>query len=231
MKLAFFSGGAAQAVATGLQPAFESEHGCVFDAAFGAVGTMRDRLLAGEPCDMLILSEALIRELERQGHVVTGSAQPLGSVATGVAIRQGDPAVDVSTGDALRATLLAARGLYVPNLTQSSAGIHVANVLRKLGIADDMADRVREYPNGATAMREMVSADVPGVLGCTQATEILYTPGVSYVGDLPAGYDLATVYTAAVATRAQQPELAAAFVRALTSPASRELRTRSGFRL
>ena len=231
MELILFSGGAAKAVANGLQGAFEAAQGCALSATFGAVGLMRDKLLAGEPCDVLILSAALIDELERQGHVVAGSARPLGAVATGVAVRSGDPAVAIGDADALRASLSAARGLYVPHLSQSSAGIHMASVLERLGLEQAVLGRIHEYPNGAAAMREMAAAVEDSVVGCTQVTEILYTPGVKLVGELPPGYGLDTVYTAAVCARARQPGLAARFVQALTDDASRRLRRDAGFKL
>lgn len=231
MELVLFSGGAAKAVASGLQGDFEARQGCALSATFGAVGLMRDKLLSGEPCDVLILSASLIEALERQGHVVAGSARNLGSVATGVAVRAGDPDLDIGDADALRAALSAARGLYVPHLGKSSAGIHVASVLERLGLTQVMHGRIREYPNGETAMREMAAATGEGLVGCTQVTEILYTPGVKLVGELPPGYGLATVYTAAVCAQARQPELAARFVQALAGDASRQLRQAAGFKL
>ena len=231
MELILFSGGAAKAVATGLQDAFEAAQDCTLSATFGAVGLMRDKLLAGEPCDVLILSASLIAGLEQQGHVAAGSARPLGSVATGVAVRSGEPAVAIGDADALRASLSAARGLYVPHLSKSSAGIHVASVLERLELTQAMRGRIHEYPNGATAMREMAAAAGQGMVGCTQVTEILYTPGVQLVGELPPGYGLDTVYTAAVCAQARQPELAARFVQALTDAASLALRRTAGFKL
>jgi len=229
MKLPLFSGGAAQAVVTGLQPAFESAHGCTLAPTFGAVGAMRDKLLAGEPCDLLVLSASLIEELTAQGHVVPGSARDLGPVATGVAVLEGAPAVDVSDAAALRQTLLAARGLYVPDLRKSSAGIHIAGMLQALGLTGSLADRLHEYPNGATAMREMAAAGGDGLVGCTQVTEIMYTPGVRLVGELPAAHALRTVYTAAVCTAAQSPEVAAQLADLLAGPDSLALRRSSGF--
>ncbi|MGN6580478.1 MAG: molybdate ABC transporter substrate-binding protein [Bordetella sp.] len=231
MELVLFSGGAAKAVASGLQGDFEAGQGCVLSATFGAVGLMRDKLLSGEPCDVLILSASLIEALERQGHVVAGSARDLGGVATGVAVRSADPDVAIGDAEALRAALSAAQGLYVPHLSKSSAGIHVASVLERLGLTQTLHGRIHEHPNGATAMREMAAAAGDGLVGCTQVTEILYTPGVKLVGELPPGYGLDTVYTAAVCARARQPELAARFVQALAGEASRQLRQTAGFKL
>lgn len=231
MKLTLFSGGAAQAVVTGLQQDFERAQGCSLAPTFGAVGTMRDKLLAGEPCDLLVLSASLIAQLEAQGHVVPGSARPLGAVATGVAVREGTPAVAVGTSEALKATLSAARGLYVPDMSKSSAGIHIAGMLEALGLREALAGRIHEFPNGATAMRELSRSEGDGLLGCTQVTEIMYTPGVRLIGELPAAHALSTVYTAAVCSHAQSPELAAKFVDVLAGESSAALRVRSGFGL
>ncbi|MBU2285193.1 MAG: substrate-binding domain-containing protein, partial [Gammaproteobacteria bacterium] len=97
MNLIVFSGGAAQAVVTGLQPAFEKAEACTLAGTFGAVGTMRDKLLAGEACDVLVLSESLIKQLTEQGHVVVGSARALGHVATGVAVPDVAPSIRVDS--------------------------------------------------------------------------------------------------------------------------------------
>lgn len=229
MKLRLFSGGAAQAVVTGLQPDFETAHGCTLVPTFGAVGAMRDKLVAGEACDLLVLSASLIEQLVQQGHVVAGSARALGPVATGVAVPEGAAPVDVGTGEALKKTLSAARALYVPDLTKSSAGIHIAGVLKALGLTEALAGRIKEFPNGATAMREMAAHGGEGLVGCTQVTEILYTPGVRLVGELPAEHALRTVYTAAVCAKAQAPELAATLAGLLSGDASLALRRRSGF--
>jgi molybdate transport system substrate-binding protein len=229
MKLTLFSGGAAKAVVTGLQAGFEQRHGGTLDASFGAVGTMRDKLLAGAPCDVIILSDALIRDLEQRGHVLAGSARPLGRVETGVAVRTGTPAVAVGTGEALKATLAAARGLYVPHLTLSTAGQHIADVLRRLGLDQALADRIHEYPNGAVAMGELAKTSGDGMIGATQVTEILYTPGVTLIAELPEGYGLSTVYTAACCAKSADPARAREFVEALSDDGSLALRRQAGF--
>jgi len=229
MNLTLFSGGAAQAVVTGLQNDFERAHGCTLAPTFGAVGAMRDKLLAGEPCDLLLLSASLIEQLAAQGHVVQGSARALGTVATGIAVPEGAAPIDVRSGAALKAALSAARGLFVPDLRKSTAGIHIAGMLEALGLAQALAGRIHEHPNGATAMRELAKNGADGMLGCTQVTEILYTPGVRLVGELPAEHALSTVYTAAVCSRARQPALAAQLVETLSGEASVALRRRSGF--
>jgi molybdate transport system substrate-binding protein len=102
-------------------------------------------------------------------------------------------------------------------------------VLDSLGIADDVAERLRTFPNGATAMRELAAATGARPIGCTQLTEILHTQGVTAVGHLPPGCELATVYTAAVTTRAAAPDLARRLIALLTADASGAARSRAGF--
>lgn len=228
-SLQILSGGAAQGLVSQLQGKFFSEAGRGIEGTYGAVGLMRDKLLAGEPCDVVILTQALIDELTAAGHVQSGSARPLGIVKTGVAVKKGEAHPRVDTPEALKAALLAAKGIYFPDPVKATAGIHVMKVLKQLGIDAALASRLRVFPNGATAMREMAQAKEAGLIGCTQVTEILYTPGVDLVARLPKEFELATVYTAAVAAKAEQPQAARLLIELLVSPAAAELRRSGGF--
>ena len=228
-QLYLLSGGAAFGLVSQLQGQFAADTGCRVAGTYNAVGVMRDQLLAGTPCDAVILTAALIQQLEASGHVVAGSARQLGVVKTGVAVKAGAPAPLVDTPEQLKAALLAATGIYFPDPVKATAGIHFMRVLKQLGIDTELAPRLRPFPNGATAMGEMARCDEPGVIGCTQVTEILYTPGVSLVAALPQAFELATVYTAAVSSHADSPQAAAALIALLTSPRSAALRAAGGF--
>ena len=229
VHLHLLSGGAAQGVVRALEEEFRVATGASLQGTFGAVGAMREKLLAGAPCDVVILTAAIVAELERDGRVLAATSAPLGRVRTGVAVRAGESLPDITDGAALRATLLAARGICFPDPKLATAGIHFIEVLRKLGIRDEVAPRLMPYPNGATAMRELARATVPGLVGCTQITEIRYTPGVVLVGPLPAGFELSTVYAAAVCAGAAEPDLARRLVALLSGPSSQALRAAGGF--
>lgn len=224
-----FSGGAAQGLVTRLKDGFTRKSGISVDGTFGAVGMMKDKLLAGEPCDVMILSDALINELTASGHLIPGSAVALGAVKTGVAVKTGEKAVDVSNPDALKAALRAARGIYFPDPIKATAGIHVMKVLKALGLDVELADRLRPYANGATAMKAMAESTETGLIGCTQATEILFTDGVDLVAPLPKEFELATVYTAAVCTKAGQLQAARELIAMLASAEFSALRQDCGF--
>jgi molybdate transport system substrate-binding protein len=229
MQLRILSGGAANGLVSALGSRFKQETGADIDGTFGAVGAMRDKLVGGASADLLILTSALIAELTRAGHVAAGSAADLGAIATGVAVRSGDPDPAIDGADALRAALRAADGIYFPDPKLATAGIHFAKVLERLGIAEEVAPRLRTFPNGQTAMAALAALEGGRPIGCTQITEILNTKGVALVGNLPPEFALATVYTLGICTRAQSSELARRFAALLTGEDSHELRRKLGF--
>jgi molybdate transport system substrate-binding protein len=221
----FISAGAAQ----GLVASLAKGAGIEVAGAFGAVGAMRERFLAGEACDIVILTHAQIAELASHGRVDVLTSADLGSVPTAIAVPASQALPDVSAEAPLRAALLAADAIYFPDPAKATAGIHFAKVLDRLGVREQVAARVKTFPNGTTAMHAMAQAQGHPV-GCTQATEILATPGVRLVAPLPAGFDLETVYTAAVSRDATHAEAAARFVEHLAGEAARDARSRAGFR-
>jgi molybdate transport system substrate-binding protein len=229
MQIRLLSGGAAKGLVAAMQPAFTAETACDIDATFSAVGAMQEKLLNGEPCDVVILTATLIDALARDGYVVAATVASLGAVPTGVAVRKGDARPNVTDGDALRRSLLAASAIYVPDTERSTAGIHVMKVLRLLGIDAAVAARMRVYPNGATAMGELSRATDAMPIGITQVSEIIATPRVALAGLLPAGFELATVYAAAVCARARDAALARRFVQLLAGVGAAAARANAGF--
>lgn len=224
------SAGAAKAVVQALNPSFEGANDVVVQATFGAVGAMREQWAAGTPCDVLILSAALLDPLAEQGAVDRATRVALGRVGTGIAVRTGAASPSIADAAQLRAAMLAATSLYLPDPERATAGIHCVEVLRRLDIVDAMRARLRPYPNGAAAMSELAAnRSESNPLGCTQVTEILYTPGLVLVGRLPPGFELNTEYAAAVVAHAREPALARRFVAALGSGATLASRRAGGF--
>jgi molybdate transport system substrate-binding protein len=211
-----------------LQAAFEQQHGCKLQGTFGAVGLMREKLVAGDLCDVVILSDALIRGLVAEGRADAATVQPVGGAKTGLALKDGQPPIDIRTAQDLKALLQKAPAIYFPDPAKATAGIHFQKVLQALGLDRDQS-KLRTFPNGATAMAALAQAPEADAVGCTQVTEILITRGVRLSGLLPPPHELTTVYTAAVATGAQEPQLARALIAALTAPGAAQTRRESGF--
>jgi molybdate transport system substrate-binding protein len=227
--LKILSGGAAQGLVASLKPAFKALTGLDIEGEFGAVGAMAEKLRSGTPTDIVVLTAAMIADLAGENLVAGGSIADIGLVETAIAIRAGDPPVSVPDATALRAAFLAADAIFVPDTKASTAGIHVAKILTQLGIADEVAARLKIFPNGATAMRNLAASTAIRPIGCTQSTEIISTSGVTLSGSLPRGCELSTVYTAAVATQAADPKHAQDLIDLLVGADARELRTRAGF--
>jgi molybdate transport system substrate-binding protein len=221
--------GAAQGLVTALQTRLLQEQGAQTGGRFGAVGAMQEAFAAGEPCDLFVSSDAIVSELIAQGLMRADSRASLGRVRTGVAVRTGSAHPAVSTPEALAAALRAADAVHYPDPQRATAGIHFAKVLRELSLDGELQPRIRTFPNGATAMRELAASPAARPIGCTQVTEILFTPGVDLVGLLPPQFELATVYTATVPARAAYPALATRFIEMMTAPDTAELRQRCGF--
>ena len=229
MSLKILSGGAAASAVKGIQADFEKETNCVLDGRFSAVGEMRDALLEGAPCDVVILTKTLIQQLIDSGQVRAGSARSLGKVQTGIAVKEGSPSPQVSSRESLTQAFRQARAIYCPDTIKSTAGIHFMRVLTELGLKEELQNRLREFANGATAMQAMADCDETNLLGCTQATEINYTPGVVLVAHLPKEFELATDYTLGICSQSTQDALAAKLAEWLTGPQSAAIRRQGGF--
>lgn len=228
-SLNILSGGAAQGLVGSLAQKFRTLTGLEIAGEFGAVGAMADRLRNGTPTDIIILTAALVAKLADEKLAVSASIADVGLVETALAVRSRDRQVKVTDAATLRAAFLAADAIFVPDIKASTAGIHVAKVLEQLGIAGDVAARLKIYPNGATAMRHMAGSDAKTPIGCTQSTEIISTEGVVLSGSLPKGCDLATMYTAAVTAQAAHAKEAQALIDLLIGDDQQALRTAAGF--
>lgn len=231
-QLHLLSGGAANGLVSRIEPWFTAQTGLRIAGTFSAVGQMKDALLAGAPCDLIILSDALIRELMDAGKLAPGSARAIGAVKTGVAVPVGQAAPAVGDEASLQRALESARAVYAPDLHKSTAGIHFMKVLRQLGLDQALGPRLKEFANGQTAMAAMArdaQAGESGLVGCTQVTEILNTEGVQLAGLLPPALELSTVYTAAVVRGAPNAAAAQQLIDMLAAPEAGELRQACGF--
>ena len=228
-ELYLLSAGAAQSVAVAVIPAFRAAAGAEVHATFRTVGVLKEMVLAAEPCDVLVSTAVMLDDFARDGRVLPASIRTLGRVQTGIAVRSDEPLPAIGNRALLRASLVAATGIYLPDPERATAGIHFVKVLRELGLHDDLAPLLHGYPNGARAMEALATSRGSGLIGATQVTEINATPGVTLVGTLPAPFELATTYAAAACTSAREPELAQRFLQMLAGPDALELRSQAGF--
>ena len=211
-----FSAGAAQSVVAGLAPDFQAEHGCVIHATYGGVQILKARLLAGEQADVIVLTEALIDELEAASLILTGSSQNLGSVGTGIAVRAGTACPDVSSLPGLRTTLLGCSRIICPDPAATTAGGVLIAVLRRLDLDEQLRPLLDFHPSGHHAMARLAAGTGEGEIGVVQMTEIMANASVALAGPLPQAVQHLAVYAVGQAKHATNPTLARAFIRQLT---------------
>ena len=188
--------GAVQTAVRQLAAAFATETGHTLRPEFDTVGALRNRMLAGERIDVVILSEAGMATLEQAARIDTKSTIGLGSTAVALAVRKGAAVPDLSSPEALRRSLLAAASIaHADPARGATAGAHFAGVLERLGIAAEIRARVTVLPFGGDVIKAVAEGRFE--IGVSQSSEIVAHADVVLAGRLPAPFDHRTRYVAA----------------------------------
>ncbi len=170
------------------------------------------RLARGEPADVLIMVGYALGDLIRQGKVEADSRVDIARSPIGMVVRAGAPKPDISTVDALKRTLLAAKSVAY---SDSASGVYVGTeMFQKLGILDEMKPKSRMIPADPVAG---VVARGDAELGFQQISELLPVPGVDLVGPLPPEVQKITIFSAGVVTGAKEPDAGRALIKFLAS--------------
>ena len=218
-EIKLMSSGGTKVALIDLISAFELATKHKVTATYGAPGVIKDRIVAGEPMDVLVFPAPGLDDLVKQGKLVADSKMILARSGMGVAVRAGAPKPDISTPDALKRTLLAAKSIvYTDPALRPPSGVHFAKVLERLGIAEEMKAKSKLH-NGVGFNAEFVARGEIE-LAIQQISEIVPVQGVELVGPLPADRQLTTVYATAIGADAKEQGAAKDFVKFLTSPAA-----------
>jgi molybdate transport system substrate-binding protein len=211
-----------------LVPEFERTTGNTVITAYGpsmgtTVNAIPVRLARGEPADVLIMVGYALGDLVKQGKVVAGSKVDLVTSAIGIAVKSGAPKPDISSVDAVKRALLAAKSVAY---SDSASGVYVSTeMFAKLGIADAMKDKARMIP--ATPVGEIVARGEADI-GLQQIAELRPVSGIDIVGPLPDGLQKITVFSAGIATVSKEPDAGRALIKFLASSAARDAIVKSG---
>src|SRR6202030_2751902 len=181
------------------------------------------RLERGEPADVLILVGYALDDLIKQGKAVAGSRVDLVNSKIGIAVKTGAPKPDISSADAIKRALLAAKSVAY---SDSASGVYVSTeMFEKLGVAAEMKDKAKKIP--ATPVAEVVARG-EAELGFQQISELKPVTGINIVGPLPDALQKVTVFSAGIAAASKEPEAGKALIKFLASPAARETIVNSG---
>jgi molybdate transport system substrate-binding protein len=210
-----FSGGAFKQVLDTLAAQYEKESGDKVVVTYEPVG----RLVAmihegGAAFDVAVLSSGAIDDLVKDGNIMPGTKVDLARVGVGVVVKAGAPLPDISTVEAFKRALLAAKSVaYTNPKAGASSGIFVAHLLEKLGIADQVNAKVVLVNGGAVADH---IADGEAEIGIHQISEILPVKGVTLVGPLPAEIQNYTTYAAGLGASANDNKAAQGLLKFLS---------------
>lgn len=202
-----------------LAPVFERDTGHKLLLNFDLAAVAKRRIEAGEAFDVAILTATGIDDLVKQGKVDGGSRANIARSGVGVGIRAGAPRPDISTPEALKRTMLAAKS--VSWAKEGASGTYFAGVLQRMGIAEQMKPKLKLGASGAEVGKNLVNGEAE--LGVLLINELMAVRGVEVLGPLPPELQSYTIFTAAVsagAKDAKDAEAAKALIRFLALPAA-----------
>jgi molybdate transport system substrate-binding protein len=213
------SAGALTGAMRELIPQYEQRTGDKVSIVYGNAGTVRGLLEKGEAADVVMLPSEAIADAEAKGLVQHGTQTGLAAVAIGVAVKQGAPAPDISTTDALKRALLAANAVAYTDPSRATSGKHFDTVvLPALGIADQVRAKAKLQREGSSA--ELVRSGEADI-AVQQVNELRAVEGVTVIGLLPDSLQKITTYSAAIARTPASDEAARKFVAFLATPSSK----------
>jgi molybdate transport system substrate-binding protein len=195
-------------------PIFEHESGHRVKASFLSGSLLPVKVKEGAPADLIVTTPESIDDLVKSGRVVAGSRVDIVRSSAGVAVRAGAPKPDISTPDAFKKALLAARSV---GISKGPSGFYMLSLLDRLGIADAVKPKAVFTEPGQRV--GLVIASGEAEIGVQQITELLAMPGIDYVGPLPPTLQTTIVYATARSFNAKETAAANELVKFLTSKA------------
>jgi molybdate transport system substrate-binding protein len=189
----------------------------------GGVDAAR-RVAAGEAFDLVVLASDAIDKLLATGHAVAGSRTDLVHSAVAIAIRAGAPRPDIGSEAALRQTLQAARSI---GYSTGPSGTALLKLFERWGLAEALRERLVQAPAGVPVGALVARGEVE--LGFQQRSELMHLPGIDLIGEMPAGTQILTTFSAALCATSAQAAAVRELLAFLASPELAALKRRHGF--
>jgi molybdate transport system substrate-binding protein len=190
--------------------------------ATGGVDAAR-RVRDGEQVDVVVLAGPAMRKLEAEGHLLSGSLSGVARSAVAAAVRQGEPAPDLSDAGAVKRTLLAAGRI---GYSTGPSGDHFLMLLEHWGVRVLLGERLVQAPPG-TPVGWLLAEGLLDI-AVQQRSELMGLPGIAIAGPLPPEIALDTVFTAGIVRTSVRIDRARCFIGFLASPAVSEAKRRHG---
>jgi molybdate transport system substrate-binding protein len=196
-----------------LGPKFERAHSCRLSFGYDPAKAVKRQVENGAAFDVGIVTRPVFDDLAEQGKMLAEPRGDVGRSGLGLSVRKGAAKPDISTTEAFKRTLLAAKS--VVRSTEGTSGIYFDKLINRLGIAEAMRDKIVPGPSGRVA--ELVARG-EGEMAIQQVPELLPVAGAEYVGPFPPDLQLYSEFVAGVAAASLHRDVAAAFVKMLITP-------------
>lgn len=206
-----------------LAGAFRARNGV--DVAFESVGGVdaAKRVQAGESYDLAVLDAEALEKLVATGRVVPDSQAALVRSGVAIAVRAGAPHPDVSSEEALKRAVLAARSI---GHSTGPSGTALLGLFERWGILDALRPRIVQAPPGVPVGKLVADGQVE--LGFQQYSEMMNVPGIDVLGPMPPGCGIVSVFSAGLCAASTQPEAVRELIDFMQSPAAAEAKRRHG---
>ena len=223
-ELTVLGAGATRSVLQELAAPFERASGHHLTLEFATAAEVEERIAGGAAIDVAVLTRPRIEKLAHDGKIVANSSAMIGRSPIGLAVRKGAPHPDIGSVEAFKRTLLAAKSIaYTDPASGGTSGIHLAQVLERLGLAAKLKPKIRRVtgsPGHPPSVGDAVASG-EAEIGMQPISELMTSAGIDIVGPLPTQLqspDL--VYVAGITTVSKQPQAAKALVDFLVGPAA-----------
>jgi molybdate transport system substrate-binding protein len=210
-----------------LLPQFEKSSGHKVTADYAPLGVITERVIKGEAIDVAIVSGKQNEELQKQGKLLVGSRVEIAQVGFTVFIKKGAAKPDLTSADALRRALLAAKSIAVGDPTRGGgASLYTIGLLKRLGISEEIKAKSRLEPSGTEIAEAVAKGETE--LGIGVASDLSLVAGIESVA-LPAEVQNYSLYVAGINADSKQVDAAKALIAYLTSPVVKRALTANGF--
>ncbi len=215
-ELKIFVGGAMTETVEKIGADFAKQSGNKLDYVSDTTGALQKRLAAGEKADVVVVTAAGLDAMQKENRILPASRVELVRALIGVAVRQGTPSPNLSSADAFKSSLLAARSVsYVNPAAGGTSGTYFEGLMKRMGIADQMKSKIVYRNQGSEVADAVAKGDAE--LGISFIAELAPNKGVKVAGPLPQEIQSPTDYVAAVTVVSANQDAARTFIQAMTS--------------
>jgi molybdate transport system substrate-binding protein len=207
--------GAVKEAYTELIPQFEKSSGHKIAITWAGTVDIKKKIAAGETYDVVIIAAPEIDGFVKDGKIAAGSKVDLVKSGVGVAVKAGAPKPDVSSGEALKKALIAAKSV---GYSQGPSGVYMQSLFEKWGIADQIKAKAKITTPGVPVATVIRSGEAE--IGFQQVSELIHEQGIDFLGALPNDIQRITTFSGGIHSASKEQTAAKALQSFLTAPAN-----------